>query len=246
MYWDDIYDDFIASELITGLPEGQRTSATATIPAPPTFDSPYTFPEQHTYTPYSPAAIPQPTITDIPPTGLLQSPDIYSQISDPSTGLPYIGIGAVGTGGLMQQFGIMRGLMTSRKLATPVLAQAFKALKRMPGGSSIKGGLIFAGGALGLSAIADAMFDGDEEGLESFLDAFDSDFASGNILWGSYRRGDNAGEPIAPNYLILDLNQGRGWIADQYISKKFVAAVRKNERTPRYTSPPKPRGRSRR
>lgn len=42
------------------------------------------------------------------------------------------------------------------------------------------------------------------------------------LLWPSHQRGPRAGEPITPNYLVHDLNNGNAWVLERYRSAKSV------------------------
>lgn len=43
------------------------------------------------------------------------------------------------------------------------------------------------------------------------------------VLWPRQRNGD----PIAPKYLIIDLNRGRGWFSTRYYSRKSVRGAQR-------------------
>lgn len=43
------------------------------------------------------------------------------------------------------------------------------------------------------------------------------------ILWPTHGpRHAQAGEPVTPNYLVVDFRRGRGWFLEQYTSRKAV------------------------
>lgn len=47
------------------------------------------------------------------------------------------------------------------------------------------------------------------------------------ILWPTHgRRHAQAGEPINPRYLVVDLQRGRGWFMESYISRKALNRAR--------------------
>lgn len=43
-------------------------------------------------------------------------------------------------------------------------------------------------------------------------------------LWPRYRRGDNAGEKIPGNYLVVNMHTGDSWVTSRYYSRKSVNA----------------------
>ena len=48
------------------------------------------------------------------------------------------------------------------------------------------------------------------------------------ILWPTHgRRHAQAGEPINPRYLVVDLQRGRGWFMESYTSRKALFAARR-------------------
>lgn len=47
------------------------------------------------------------------------------------------------------------------------------------------------------------------------------------ILWPTHgRRHAQAGEPINPRYLVIDLSRGRGWFMESYTSRKALFRAR--------------------
>lgn len=96
------------------------------------------------------------------------------------------------------------------------------------------------GGAIGATAVSVYGDGGDTDEVESTaLQMFGADTNMENLvnvgnsikeflgeagwLWPTHRDGT----PLDPNYLILDLRQGRGWILEQYRSYKTVQAARR-------------------
>lgn len=48
------------------------------------------------------------------------------------------------------------------------------------------------------------------------------------ILWPTHgRRHAQAGEPINPRYLVVDLQRGRGWFMESYTSRKALMSARR-------------------
>jgi len=271
MYWDDIYDDFLASEEITGLPEGERSVATATIPAPqPTTSNVMMHPTVYTAHIYSspdwlnfsdPATVAGVLSQEVEEfTGQIfqegDAPWLERQelgISPTPTrttlDLPIETIiaGTVGgrAGGVLLM-GTMLGTGV-RGVAGPIIKNLWgaglKGLSKVPGTTTLKQGVASVIGVVGIGMLVDTVFDGDEEMLDRMLGFIEQGIQEGSILWPTFRRGDNSGEQIPPNYLTFDLNKGTGWIHQEHISKNFVNAVRRNERTPRYKSTPSPKRR---
>jgi len=134
-----------------------------------------------------------------------------------------------------------------RGIAGPIIKNAWglglKGISKIPGTNTLKQGIIGIAGFAAIGILVDQVFDGDEQMLDRMLGFIEQGIAEGSILWPTFRRGDNAGEQIPPNYLTFDLNKGTGWIHQEHISKNFVNAVRRNERTPRYKSTPSPKRR---
>ncbi len=124
-------------------------------------------------------------------------------------------------------------------------------------GANVLGGVFGAGGSsilqralqvIGVASIADLLgfnIFGGRNDEDQLLDLVEELVASGFIQTPSARRDGTTG---SNNWLHWDIgaDDSRPFLTSEYIGRGFVNAVRKNERTPRYTSRPRPRGRARR
>lgn len=78
--------------------------------------------------------------------------------------------------------------------------------------------------AVGISEVIDNLQDlfgnpsdpDEQQGLEEIAKTIGHFLNDPEILWPR----DRAGEPIAPQYLTIDLNRGRAWYSTRHISKK--------------------------
>lgn len=77
-----------------------------------------------------------------------------------------------------------------------------------------------------VEATALQMYGGDTqmENLVGISNSIKEFIGEGSWLWPTHRDGT----PVEANYLILDLRQGRGWIAETYRSYKMVQAARRS------------------
>ncbi len=132
-----------------------------------------------------------------------------------------------------------------------------QGVTRIPGigGLGGLGGGISAGGilrtaltGLGVESVLDlfgmGLF-GANDDEDKLADLIEDLVNSGYIRTPSMRKDGTSG---SNHYLHWDTEQddARPFLTSEYIGRAFVNSVRKNERTPRYTSRPRPRGRARR
>ncbi len=144
---------------------------------------------------------------------------------------------------------VMRGAAQLTKLGS---SQAI----RIPGMGGLGGGGA-AGGALrtalqflGVETVLDLfgiglLGGGDRDDADEMSRLIEEMVESGYIQTPGVRRDGTTG---ANNWLHwnIDDDDARPFLTSEYIGRSFVNAVRKNERTPRYSGRPRPRGRARR
>lgn len=122
----------------------------------------------------------------------------------------------------------------------------------MPFGGGFSGGSVLRTvlTGLGIETVLD-MFGlgliggGERPDAEEMATMIEEMVDSGYIQIPGLRRDGTTG---ANNWLHWNIedDSARPFLTSEYIGRNFVNAVRKNERTPRYTSRPRPRGRTRR
>lgn len=142
----------------------------------------------------------------------------------------------------------VRGAASIMRAGIKVPQGAFGGL---PGIGGMSGGGILRGvlTGMGVESVLDlfglGLFGSEPENADVLSDLIEEMVESGYINTPGVRKDGTHG---ANNWLHwnLDDNSARPFLSSEYISRNFVQAVRRNERTPRYRSKPRPAGRSRR
>ncbi len=199
-----------------------------------------------------PGAMPAPTPGGGPivPTPDIQIIDQPNVVLDPTTGgrimnpfNPTVSNTIRPQGGNVVTAALMvpklaRALMGATSMVTARQAVGMGAF--MPSAGGILSGI---GAVLGINEIIDFLFP-DEPNQNDMADMIEELAGSGQILVPPKNpRFDDSAEP---SYFTLNRLNAQMWLHYKYHSGKSIAAVKRNERTPRYTSRPRPRGRSRR
>lgn len=119
---------------------------------------------------------------------------------------------------------------------------------RGPLSGALSGGILQkALAAIGVIELADLLgfniFGGQRDDEDALLDLISELTDSGYIQVPGVRRDGTTG---ANNWLHwnIDDDSARPFLTSEYIGRNFVQAIRRNERTPRYTGRPRPRGRT--
>jgi len=107
-------------------------------------------------------------------------------------------------------------------------------------GSILRTGL----GVLGVASVLDLLVgvlgfdDADADGLADMIE----ELTESGFIQIPERRRDGTESPLNWIHWNIAGQNDRPFYSPEYISRKFVAAVRRNERTPRYRGKPRPNG----
>jgi len=180
--------------------------------------------------PLVPKAIPTPVAPLVP----VATPVFVTPIADA------IRAGTFRTGNLLNIAGgaiavvprLLQVLRAAAGLATAGGNSAF-------GGSKVRAAL----GVIGVASIVDFMISlFDDPDITNLADMVEELVESGWIQTPGTRR-DGTETPLTWLHWNIANADAKPFLNGEYISRKFVAAVRRNERTPRYSAKPRPRGR---